>query len=287
MNILVANDDGYDSAGLKILVEKLSVQHNVYVVAPSSNRSAVSHHITMYVESEIKKIDERTYACSGFPADCISVGLRSDLLNVKFDCVISGINYGGNLGTDIIYSGTCAAARQAVLYDVPGIAVSLDPIDWGTINQKGWKFDALCDFLCKNLSTLISMCNTSVPKMFVNINGASLDSYKGVKVVNNLCCRDYNDSLKILHKIDEATKTEKLISKFVPGSPVLRKTDSDSQTADFELAESFKEGACECRNISDTQTDYEVVKSGYIAVSVVYAEPLGVNSSINCDNLVL
>lgn len=247
MNVLIANDDGYTAEGLNVLAKKLSEKHNVYVVAPDSNRSAVSHHITMFRDNELKKINDKVYACSGYPSDCVAIGLMSDLFDFKFDVVVSGINHGGNLGTDIVYSGTCGAARQAVLNGVPGIAVSVEPYDWKEIQKTGFKFEALAEFVCNNLETLAGLSSTKAPRTFVNINGAPEDKYKGVKISNKLCIREYHDKLRIVEE------GEKLISKFDPGF------GSSVQETDIY--------------------DYDIVHDGYIAVSVVYAEPV-------CDDLI-
>lgn len=254
MNVLVANDDGYTSEGLNVLVKKLSEKHNVYVVAPDSNRSAVSHHITIFNDNELKKISDKVYACSGYPADCSAIGIMSNLFDFKFDVVVSGINHGGNLGTDIVYSGTCGAARQAVFNGVPGIAVSIEPYDWKTVHETGFKFEALADFVAKNLEELVKLSSTTTPRTFVNINGAPEDSYKGVKISKKLCEREYHDNLKIIEE------QGKLISKFDPG---------------------FGSNV-----MNDSEYDYTIVHDGYICVSVVYAEPLC--TDLNKDvNLVL
>lgn len=202
MNILLANDDGYDAPGIQILAKRLAMSHNVYILAPSSNRSAVSNHITIFEDSKIIKVDEKTWSCSGMPVDCVNIGLISNMFDFKFDVIIGGINCGANVGTDIIYSGTCAIARQAVLLGVPGIAVSLDPIDWEKCNKEGFKYNALADFTAKNIEQLVAMTSVEYPRVFVNVNAASLDEYKGVKVANSLCTQKYGDHLTIEDKGD-------------------------------------------------------------------------------------
>lgn len=242
MKILLANDDGYESEGLKKLVDYLSKENEVYVMAPSGNRSAVSNCITMYNPTDIVKIRENVWSCSGYPADCTAIGIQSDLFDFKFDVVVSGINMGANMGTDIIYSGTCAVARQAVLNNVPGIAVSVDPVSWEDVHKYGFKFDAIADFVTKNLKTLVSLAKTDVPKAFVNVNGSSIDKYKGVKVTSKLCIREYNDKLKIVHVKDNEYKTEYVFGKHNP-----------------EI-------------LSDS--DLDLCRKGYVVVSRVLAEPV-------------
>lgn len=242
MNLLLTNDDGYDSPGLKALAERLAQDNSVYILAPDSNRSAVSHHFTMFRKNTFTKISENVYACSGYPADCTFAGAIGNLFDVKIDAVIAGINIGANMGTDIIYSGTCAAARQAVLIGLPGIAVSIDPVDWQKAEKEGFKFTAVADFLAKNLEKLIFLCSLEYPRAFVNINASSLDSYKGAKLANELCVRNYGDSIKFKKDGEKISESEIVMGQ--NHTEVL------------------------------PETDFGISRSGYIAVSKVYADPM-------------
>ena len=128
MNILVVNDDGIKGRGIHILASRLKKYGNVYVVSPDRGRSAASHSVILTKPLTFEKVDEiegvNCYQTSGMPADCVR--LATIILNVKFDVVFSGVNDGLNLGTDIIYSGTCAGAREAVIEGIPGVAISTD-----------------------------------------------------------------------------------------------------------------------------------------------------------------
>src|SRR5574344_374949 len=148
MKLLLTNDDGYDADGIQTLAACLSRDNDVYVIAPDRNRSAVSNGITWMKEPlKFVRHSENVYSCSGLPADCVIAGLSGELLPFMPDAVISGINKGANIGTDIIYSGTAAAARQAVLYGIPGIALSIESSD------DVWKYRALARFAADNLET--------------------------------------------------------------------------------------------------------------------------------------
>ena len=140
MNILVSNDDGIEAKGLHVLVDALSrvPGNQVYVAAPDGQRSACGHGISMF---EMLKIDERQVpgavwarAVSGTPADSVKFGMKylAREENVRIDVVFSGINHGGNIGSDVHYSGTVSAAAEGLLCGVPAVAVSL-----GTHQQKG------------------------------------------------------------------------------------------------------------------------------------------------------
>ena len=122
--ILLTNDDGIQAPGLKSLEESLASIGEVTVVAPDREMSGASQSISVHAPLRVRQLDERHYAVSGTPADTVIIGLYH-LLPQKPDLVVSGINPGGNLGENVIYSGTVAAAMEAVLHGVPAIAISL------------------------------------------------------------------------------------------------------------------------------------------------------------------
>lgn len=160
MRILVTNDDGISSPGLDALVRALSVQHEVWVCAPDSERSGASHSIQLKGPVRIHQVAERSFSCGGTPADCVFLSRRGSFIPV-YDAVVSGINRGPNLGTDILYSGTCAAARQAVLLGVPSLAVSLATL------QSPWNFEPGAQFVAESLEWLLSL---APPEHFLNLN---------------------------------------------------------------------------------------------------------------------
>ncbi len=239
MKVLVTNDDGIEGEGLKVLVESLKKVADVYVLAPDSNRSAVSSKITMSQTLNIRRHGEGIYSCSGMPADCVICGFKSPLFGVKFDVLVSGINSGPNMGTDVVYSGTCAAARQAVLMGVPGIAVSLESkyFDYNN-DDDGFNFKPLADFTASNLSELVSLCDGEV---FVSLNATSADSYSEAVFASG-CVRDYGDKVSI------KSEGEGLLSGHCS-------SDGPSVTG-------------------EPDSDYNIARSGKIAVSLIYAEPV-------------
>lgn len=131
MNIVLTNDDGVHAPGINILRETLSTIANVVVVAPLTERSTTGHTLTLDTTLRLEEISEDIYGCSGFPADCSLMAIghlfknpQSKYFGKKIDMVISGINRGANLGQDVFYSGTVAAAREAAFHGIPSIAVS-------------------------------------------------------------------------------------------------------------------------------------------------------------------
>jgi 5'-nucleotidase len=123
--ILVSNDDGVNALGNVALRRALARIAEVYTVAPEYEQSAKSHSISLHVPLRFRTVEPRVHAVDGTPADCVYVALfMESLLPRKPDLVVSGINHGANLGTDVHYSGTVAAAREAALRGIPAIAFS-------------------------------------------------------------------------------------------------------------------------------------------------------------------
>lgn len=125
MNILVSNDDGIDAPGLAALEAALAPLGTVWTVAPEKEQSAQSHALTMHKPLRAIPAGERRWGVSGTPADCVYLALHH-LINEPVDIVVSGINRGANLGSDVHYSGTVAAAREGCLAGIRAVAVSLD-----------------------------------------------------------------------------------------------------------------------------------------------------------------
>ncbi|MDK2882034.1 MAG: 5/3-nucleotidase [Bacillota bacterium] len=127
MFVLLTNDDGIEAPGLLALASEFRSRHEVAIVAPDRERSASAHAITVDRPLRAKKIEHAqapSWAVSGTPGDCVKLAITT-LLPRQPDMVISGINRGPNLGTDVFYSGTVAAALEGVLFGLPAIAVSL------------------------------------------------------------------------------------------------------------------------------------------------------------------
>jgi 5'-nucleotidase len=160
MTVLITNDDGIESPGLKAIALELEKDHEVWVVAPDGDRSGYSHSLTLREPVKFRLVRERWYACTGSPADCV---LFSDkgAIPTDFDMVVSGINLGPNLGSDIIFSGTAAAARQAAFMGYPSIAVSVGSF------VAPFYFEHAARFVRKNLSVMKTLWNN---EHFININ---------------------------------------------------------------------------------------------------------------------
>lgn len=160
MTILLVNDDGYEAVGIKALESVLSrYGHEIWVSAPKTQMSGMSHAMTIDRPMEISRFGENHYFMDGTPVDCILYAKRYEegLFPHDPDLVISGINNGYNLATDITYSGTCGAAREAVLCSWKAIAVS----------SEGYDAYKAAEFLASNLERLYSTLDL---QSFLNIN---------------------------------------------------------------------------------------------------------------------
>lgn len=124
MKILLSNDDGYHAAGLAALAHRLGALADIVIVAPDRNQSGSSHSLTLDNPLRVGRTDQGVYFVNGTPTDCVHVAITG-LLAEEPDMVVSGVNHGANLGDDVLYSGTVAAAVEGRFLGLPAIAVSL------------------------------------------------------------------------------------------------------------------------------------------------------------------
>lgn len=121
--ILISNDDGYDAPGIQVLIDALEPLGDIWVVAPDSEQSASSHSLTLRRPIEVIRVSDRHFRVTGTPTDCVVLA-QQVILDQKPDIVVSGINHGPNMGEDVHYSGTVAAAFEGAILSIPAIAVS-------------------------------------------------------------------------------------------------------------------------------------------------------------------
>ena len=137
--ILITNDDGIFSQGIRRLASALGEIAEVFVVAPDREQSAMGHALTLSRPLRMQKIEERWYAVDGTPTDCVNLGVLSLLKDHPPDLVCSGINFGLNLGDDVTYSGTVSATFEGTLLGIPSVAFSQEV-------GEGFSFDAAAAF---------------------------------------------------------------------------------------------------------------------------------------------
>lgn len=224
MNILVVNDDGIESVGIKILATHLKKYGNVYVVAPNKVRSGSSHSIVLresiYFAKRFMFEGIQSYEISGMPADCFR--LAYSLLNIGFDIVFSGVNDGLNMGTDIFYSGTVAAAREASLYGIPSVAISTD---FGCFKIVEDEIDMLLDYIFKNkMYSKDYVLNVNFPKKGYDKFLGYRVTKQGIKLYHTVFIeendKEYRESHSVL-ELDQDLDTDVNLAKegfitFVP-----------------------------------------------------------------------
>ena len=175
MNILISNDDGFEAPGIDALLEVASAFGDCTIVAPAKEQSGVSHQMTLWRSVEFVQHSDNVWSLDGTPSDCVRVAMTQ--LETRFDLVLSGINDGGNLGSDIYVSGTVAAAREAAIFGLPAIAISQHRLRFGEAfdwtNTKTIASDALKHCFDAGLT----------PREVININLPDVsDSKPSVKV---------------------------------------------------------------------------------------------------------
>ncbi|CAM3421601.1 5'/3'-nucleotidase SurE [Campylobacter upsaliensis] len=180
--ILITNDDGFESEGLKKLVKMLKKEFKakITVVAPATEKSACSHSITLTKPLRFVKVGKRFYKLDdGTPADCVYLALAALYKNRLPDLVISGINMGANVGEDITYSGTCAGAMEAVLQGIPALALS----QFYKTNEKELNFKNALNITKELVEKIFNQGFPLDKKEFLNVNFPSPKSkFKGVKI---------------------------------------------------------------------------------------------------------
>jgi 5'-nucleotidase len=173
MVILLTNDDGINAVGLQVLKKELRKTAEVWVVAPDRERSAASHALTLRQPLKSKRVGEREISVAGTPTDCVILGVKG-ILGEKPDMVISGLNHGANLGDDVFYSGTVAAAMEGTLLEIPSIAFSI-------VAKQNFQFEnvSICTLLIQLISkyglpkdTLLNVNIPNVPR--AEIGGAKV-----------------------------------------------------------------------------------------------------------------
>jgi 5'-nucleotidase len=179
--ILVSNDDGIFALGVRTLANTLAnAGHDVTVVCPESERSATGHGLTLHQPIRAEIVDSIfnpevvAWSCSGTPADCIKFAL-SAVLDRRPDFVVSGINHGSNLGTDILYSGTVSAAMEGTLEGIPSIAVSL-------CSFTSHEFQPAADFVVSLLDKLNERPILQPTLLNVNVPPLNIQDIAGVKI---------------------------------------------------------------------------------------------------------
>lgn len=189
--ILVTNDDGIQSDGIKILYEVLKKKYKVVVVAPDRERSAVSRALTLYRPLRVEKINCDFYSVDGTPTDCVNLAVNS-LFKGKIRMVVSGINKGPNMAEDITYSGTVSAAMEGLLLGIPSIAISC-------AGRSNFMFETSAKIAIKIVGIVLKKGLPQDTLLNINVPNISYKEIKGVKVTR-MGKKKYSDT--VIEKLD-------------------------------------------------------------------------------------
>jgi len=191
--ILLTNDDGYSSEGIQVLADSLESLGEVWVVAPRTEQSAVSHALTLDRPLRLERLGERRFAVDGTPTDCVALGIAILMGESAPDLVVSGINFGGNMGVDIHYSGTVSAAFEGVILGCPALAVS-------QVRGEGFSFHVAADYARRLAAWILDSGLTS--DMLLNVN-VPVGRPRGVRLTR-LGVRRYTEG--VIEQVDPRGK---------------------------------------------------------------------------------
>jgi len=240
MRILISNDDGIQAAGINKLRTFLQEDNEIFIVAPDRERSATGHKITMHRPLRVKEwpypgTGVKGWAVDGTPADCVKLGLEA-LLPQPPDIVVSGINSGPNLGTDVLYSGTVSAAIEGTINGIPAVAVSLASYEYHDLSHAG-----------KLIKKLVSELGGELPRRtLLNINLPARPPL-GIRITR-LGHRRY------VNIFDRRTDPRGRVYFWMAGEPF----DLDEDDPDTDVW-AIKEGFISITPIRFDLTDYEVI----------------------------
>ncbi len=194
MKILLTNDDGYSARGITLLFNTLTqLGFDTTLVAPETEKSGASHSITLHRDLVAKKIDDKIYSVSGTPADCVIYAIH-EIAN-DFDLVVSGINAGQNMGEDIFYSGTVAAATEACFLGYPALAFSM-------CAYQEQIYETGVEIVVKVISMKLHEQLKKNELLNINIPNVKIDEIKGFKITK-IGERRYKNFIHYVEKSDD------------------------------------------------------------------------------------
>jgi 5'-nucleotidase len=244
MRILLTNDDGIYAKGIEALYLALIREHDVTVVAPETEQSAVGHAITWLDPLRVDTVQRNGsffgYALNGTPADCVKIAI-TELMNPPPQVVVSGINLGANVGVNVIYSGTVSAATEAAVLGVPSVAVSIDsfrPVD----------FTAATEFIPRLLATMEKERLPEGVSLNVNVPNLSARDVRGVRVT-------HQGKKKHLERYDRRLDPRGHVYYWLCNSTFTRDTDPSADSLALE------EGCISVTPIQYDLTRYQILDS--------------------------
>ncbi len=228
MRILISNDDGIYSDGIVALYDALKEIAQVIVVAPDRERSAAAHSLTLHYPLRVEKIKKSFYTVDGTPTDSVILGVHQ-IVKKKIDLVVSGINKGPNLGDDITYSGTVAAAMEGTLLGIPSFAISLD-------SRNKFDFKPAADYAVKLAKSILKYGLPKGTLLNVNVPGLPADQIKKAVITRQ--------------------------GKRVYGNTIAEKTDPRGKKY-------YWIGGDDIGFLNEPETDFEAINNGAVSITPI------------------
>ncbi|MGF1567846.1 MAG: 5'/3'-nucleotidase SurE [Nodosilinea sp.] len=250
MNILVSNDDGIFAQGVRTLATTLAAAgHGVTVVCPDRERSATGHGLTLHKPLRAEAIESvfgesvQAWSCSGTPSDCVKLALGA-LMEMPPEVVVSGINHGANLGTDILYSGTVSAAMEGLMEGIPAIAVSLTSFTQGS-------FAPAAEFIRDLLAHPAPLSHAEPLLLNVNVPALAAADIKGAQVTRQGLRRYFDQFEK---RVDPRGKTYYWLA-----GEVVEEIEAPIDHPGWPLELQ--------RELEKVPTDVQAIREGYISIT--------------------
>ncbi|HEY9887101.1 MAG TPA: 5'/3'-nucleotidase SurE [Candidatus Obscuribacterales bacterium] len=268
MKLLISNDDGVFAKGIRTLADTLAAAgHEVWVVCPDRERSATGHGLTLHKPIRAEAIEGvfhphiQAWACSGTPSDCVKLALGA-ILTEPPDMVLSGINHGANLGTDVLYSGTVSAAMEGVIEGIPSVAFSLT-------SATAQDFLPAAEF-AKQLVDTLTQAALALPFLLnVNIPAVAADQIKGSAIARQ-GIRRYTDLFE--KRVDPRGKTYYWLA-----GEAMETIDHDEDS--YQLLTDQLLRLPEFANLANVPTDMEAIQRHWITITPLQynlTSPLGI-----------
>ena len=270
MKFLISNDDGVHAPGLQALAQALSRIGEVVVVAPNDEQSGYASALSVSKPLHIQRLPSGFIAVGGSPADCVYLALHELYRETQFDCVITGINSGANLGQDVMFSGTFGAALTAQLLGIPAIATSL--VGGGVKNggeESVSRYELAANEIVKLLTeTAILEILKSLPYHVLNVNIPDVDSMTGIKGRKITSLAHKQVAKPVQHLIDPRGRDAYWLSlrkrKDIPASDTSADVSLNHQTS--ESQQPYESMA---KPLASNMTDDQAVAAGYMSLSPV------------------
>lgn len=271
MKFLISNDDGVYAPGLLALYQALSTIGEVMVVAPNNEQSGCASALSISTPLYTHQLASGFVAVNGSPADCIYLALHELYRHTRFDCVITGINSGANLGQDVLFSGTFGAALTAQIFGIPAIATSLvGGGAKGKAQEQASHYRIAADEIAKLLTEtpILDICK-NLPYHVLNVNIPDVDSANDIKGRRITSLGHSQIARPVHHIVDPRGRDAYWLSLRKRQQEMPLATSLEPLSSQQEMAEVVETASETDMTDMTDMTDYQAITAGYISLSPV------------------